>query len=61
MIPCAASMTDFIPEAQTLLTVVVTVPTGRPAKMDAWWVDGFRGVDIEGKVNFFDRAGPGFL
>lgn len=38
MMPCAASMTLFMPEAQTLLTVVVTVPTGRPAKMVAWWV-----------------------
>jgi hypothetical protein len=32
---CAASMTLFIPEAHTLLTVVVTVLTGRPAKMAA--------------------------
>ncbi|MNE77229.1 hypothetical protein D3C80_1735280 [compost metagenome] len=36
MIACAPIITAFIPEAQTLLTVVVITEFGNPAKSAAW-------------------------
>ena len=50
---CDANMTDFIPDAQTLLTVVQIVPKGSPAPRTAWRAVGELGQEeCESKKKF---------